>query len=490
MKEADSFLPFPFAGPLPAENKNSSTRATFAGNLRSEAGFLTVLILVAVTATPFGMESLRWEVGLSCSIFLLSACRVSRTIALGQSSWREYWMILVPVGLVALLAFLQTISLTSASTELQDAPTNTWWAISADPAGTRQFAFRLLMLLFLGFLLFEYVSERRRLVRISNFIIGLGVISALLGMIQMVISSGPAWLFPYLGVERAFGQFANRNHFALFMEMTLGLSLGFLTKRDADAKSRMPYLISTFVISLAIILTSSRGGVTSMLGMFLLTGIWLAARFGRGGGDSTQTAPDTRFNATIVGKGLIRIGILIASLLLCSLAVVWIGGDRLADRFEESGSQVSEQDGATNPKEARIRMWQATVAMVKANPLMGTGMGAYPTAITKYHRGSGDFVPFEAHNEYLEIQASGGVLASALVLWLFAGVVLYSSRSLRVRSLNRRAIATGALLGLFGVALHSLVDSGLHININIMTMTILIVLAAASVKGMTALRPV
>ena len=49
-------------------------------------------------------------------------------------------------------------------------------------------------------------------------------------------------------------------------------------------------------------------------------------------------------------------------------------------------------------------------------------MGAYWAAVPKYHDASGRMTPQEAHNDYLEVLASGGLVAAALVAW-FAVVV-------------------------------------------------------------------
>jgi len=70
--------------------------------------------------------------------------------------------------------------------------------------------------------------------------------------------------------------------------------------------------------------------------------------------------------------------------------------------------------------------------------------------------------------------ASGGLIASALVLWI---VVIWVRSARRRLALNRgayRAACLGALTGIFGAAVHSFVDFGLHITINALVFCVLI----------------
>jgi O-antigen ligase len=447
-----------------------------------QVGFFCLLILLAVTATPFGMTNPLWEIILTCTIILLAAIKITNSILLGRSCWGEYKMIMAPLLCLILLSFIQTIPLKIVGFELSGAGAGAWWAISADPSETRRFGFKLLSFVLFGYLLYQYTSNRRRLIWLTHFTICLGVVSALLGIIQGSIEEGPAWVFPYLGYERAFGQFGNRNHFALLMEMTLGLTFGLMAKRGADLRSRVPYLVAAFIISLALVLTTSRGAITSMLGMFLLAGILMTFSAGekREPGKVGNKGMGRRESAALI----MRMMLVGSAFVLFFLAVTWVGGDRLADRFERTDADVVVQNGAVSPKEARIRIWRATVDMIKVHPILGVGFGGYATAIPKYHKDIGELIPYEAHNDYLELQASGGVIGTILVIWFAIEVFKRARINYRSRRPFRRAIAFGSIVGLSGIAIHGLVDSGLHITLNVLVFTILIVLLIATIpKG-------
>jgi hypothetical protein len=70
--------------------------------------------------------------------------------------------------------------------------------------------------------------------------------------------------------------------------------------------------------------------------------------------------------------------------------------------------------------------------------------------------------------------ASGGLIAAALVLWFAVILVRNARRRLALNRGTYRAACLGALTGIFGAAVHSFVDFGLHITINALVFCVLI----------------
>src|SRR5205085_5250078 len=98
------------------------------------------------------------------------------------------------------------------------------------------------------------------------------------------------------------------------------------------------------------------------------------------------------------------------------------------------------------------------------HPAAGAGLGGYWIAISSYHNASGAYVQQQAHNNYLELLASGRIIGFALVL-LFTYLISKRARArMRVGTPFARAAALGALAGLLGVADHSLFEFGLHVT--------------------------
>jgi len=85
--------------------------------------------------------------------------------------------------------------------------------------------------------------------------------------------------------------------------------------------------------------------------------------------------------------------------------------------------------------------------------------------------------PQEAHNDYLELLSSGGVIGFALGVWFVVAVVSKARENLTGATGYMRAVRFGAILGIAGVAAHSLVDFGLHIIVNAVVFLTLIMLA-------------
>ena len=131
----------------------------------------------------------------------------------------------------------------------------------------------------------------------------------------------------------------------------------------------------------------------------------------------------------------------------------------------------------------RIEIWRSTWQVIKAHPVFGVGFGAYWVSIDEFSDRSGKFKPFEAHNDYLDILASGGLIGLALAGWFVFLVIKRARIQLRTTDPFRRAACAGALVGLFGVAVHSLVEFGLQRTVNAVIFVVLIAIATADVKA-------
>src|SRR5690606_17649608 len=106
----------------------------------------------------------------------------------------------------------------------------------------------------------------------------------------------------------------------------------------------------------------------------------------------------------------------------------------------------------------RLHFWSIAFKIFLANPVIGSGFDAFGVAFTRYDTWNGMFRVEQAHNDYLQILAEGGVLGLTCVL---AFVVLLFQNGLAniARATGfRRDAAIGAMAGCFGVLLHSFFD--------------------------------
>jgi len=168
-------------------------------------------------------------------------------------------------------------------------------------------------------------------------------------------------------------------------------------------------------------------------------------------------------------------------LIMVIVGVLWTGGDRLASNLEAARIELT-QSPQTSQGVTRLQIWSATISMIKANPIFGVGMGGYWTAIPSYHVASGSMTPQQAHNDYLEILASGGIVGLAIVGWFVIVVLKQAGRNLQSRDEFQRATTFAAVIAITGLAIHSIVDFGLHRMLNAMLFTALVVIATSNVR--------
>jgi O-antigen ligase len=167
--------------------------------------------------------------------------------------------------------------------------------------------------------------------------------------------------------------------------------------------------------------------------------------------------------------------------LVCGVVfgTLYLGGDQLASRIEQSRTELSGDSTELHQSVKRNETWAMTLKMFAAHPILGVGMGAYWVAVPAFHDGSGTLTPQEAHNDYLELLASGGLVGLAIGAWFLFAVAKKAKANLASSDRLRRAACLGACIGIAGVAVHSLVDFGLHILVNALVFTTLIVIATS-----------
>ena len=458
-----------------------------AARLLDPAIFFALLALIALVAVPYGSVHPWWEAAFECAVFALGASWAFEGLLGG--GWRAggHRMLLPLVALIT-LAFLQTVPLGWVSAGAAGAGGEAWRAASADPYETRRFTLKLLALTLAGMLLLRYTSDRRRLRALVRAVIGVGVASALFGVArQMVQGDAPDAVLPRLLPDRSYGQFIDRNHFAFLMEMVLGLLLGLLAGGGARRESRPVYLAAALLLWGALVLSNSRGGIFSMFCQLLfLALLFVGPRPWRTSHEGGGSAPAR--TRRVSGRFAVRAALAACLLAAVTAGVVWVGGDPLMHRLGEVPREFGANDDDKRMNARRVEIWRATWRLIEAHPVAGVGFGGFWTAFPGYHDASGAFTPEEeqlrplaAHSDYLELLASGGLIGGALGAWFIIVLVRCSRERLRrSRDPFRRAACLGAQVGLFGVAVHSLVDFGLHDTVNALVFTALVVIATAN----------
>jgi O-antigen ligase len=449
-----------------------SEKRVFVTRLMNQALFLSLLTLLFLTSIPYGTVEPWWKALFAIISFALGILWSVEGAVSGRWMVREH-RLLIPLAVMGLFAFAQSWPLPLSSSEPQRLTSG--GALSFDPFETKFFALGFFALLLCGALFLRYLSSKSRVRALVWVIISVAVASALFGILrQTTHRNGMGYLLPYLKPDSGYGQFINKNHFALLMEMAFGLAVGFVVG-GARRDRVLLYLAAALPICAALILSNSRGGLMGMIAQLLF--LVLVAPIKRE--DSVEGF------RKILGRGgdslLLRLALSLCLLLTIALGIAWTGGDETVSRIESISTEVSEADAPDLEKASRKEIWNSSLKLIQDHWLVGVGFGAYGVAIHRYQEGAGKLVPEYAHNDYLELMASGGIIGAALVVWFSVLFVIRVRRVLRSGDKFRRAVCFGALTGIFGVAVHSIVDFGLHIMVNSLIFVALLALATANI---------
>lgn len=452
-------------------------RRVRVSRLLDAAIFFALLSVVALAAVPYGTVEEWWESAFQCAVFALAAAWAVEGLLAGRWLVQEH-LLLAPLALLLGFIILQAIPLGHDEV----AGVEVWRTLSADAYETRLIAFRFLALILVAAMLLRYTSSRRRLAVLICMVSVVGVVSALFGLVRQTMhQNGEGFVLPYLLPQYGYAQFVNNNHFALLMEMCLGLLLGLAAGGGARRRGIQLFLClsAAAVLWTALVRSTSRGGIFAMAGQIIfLALLWGAAASQRRRQDD-ENADGARRRR--VAPAVARFAVAVCLLFVVGLGVVWVGGDKLIRRMQSLGSEVGAQGAVNRNFPPRVEIWRATWQMIKDHPLAGEGFGGYWLAVNRYYDASGIAVPEAVHNDYLELLASGGLVAVAVAALFVGGFIKRARECLSSRDTFRRAACFGALTGLCGAALHSFVDFGLHITVNALIFTSLVVIATAHV---------
>ena len=259
--------------------------------------------------------------------------------------------------------------------------------LSLDPNSTKLVIVQLgtLFVYFAATLVF--VDTPHRLQLIVRTIMIFGFLLAIFGLTQSFTSPTKVYWMRELNQSTAFGPFINRHHFAGYMELTIALPLGLLLSGAIDKEKWLLYLFLAGLMGVALVMTASRGGIISLVAeivfLVIVTAIW--RRHGerrRKGGRLRSVAARTALAGSLI-FGLF-------------LGVILLGGEFSLNRFIDS---VNTDD----PTTGRAHFWSVTLEMIKANPVVGTGLGAYGVIYTRYDSRNGLYRLEQAHNDYLQV---------------------------------------------------------------------------------------
>lgn len=331
-----------------------------------------------------------------------------------------------------------------------------WTRLALYPWAASGQAALLLSALGLFFLAVNHIRSKEAVVRIVCVSLGTGALLALLAIMRNRTAETQSFL-----------PFVNKNQFAGYMLAPIAMAASLLffrvagrsRKTDLDGGVFRAFsgpgaaraVVLAFVVVLmssALLLTGSRGGMTGLAFSFL-TICALAAR-------------SKRQALLLLGAGAAAFA---ASLHLAANSYVLT---RIGTLMDES---------LMRPLLFRYHIWKDTAGMAASFPLAGTGLGGFETAFPFYKTMKMECNVFQPENDYLYTLSEGGILGFALAAgFCLAWAARATHGARRGRDAYKKGVSAGAVSGLAGLLMHGLTETNLHVPATMLLVTVLMAL--------------
>ncbi|MGH9940513.1 MAG: O-antigen ligase family protein [Blastocatellia bacterium] len=404
--------------------------------------FYALLLLLALTPLPYGAVE-TWSTGLwEICVFAVTLVWAAQAAIEGRLKIAANPLALPMVALLG-VAVIQILPMVAGG-ERQ--------TISYDPYVTSQAAIKIFasICFFLLFATFAGDNDRRNLA--VNVIIAVCVLIALVGI-------GQSYIGKALWQRGAFGPFVNRNHFAGFLEMGVGLAGGLIIGRVVKQLALAIYASCALALCAGVALSASRGGALALAAEIAFLAVVAIPNFISSRKSERSDRPGR------AGILLRSAAALILGFAALAGATLLVGSEGLIQNISQTQGEIQEELPASE-RFSRRDIWSATSRLIKDHPYIGVGLGAYQFAYTRYDRSSGAQRVEQSHNDYLQIVADAGLVGGLIALAFVVLLFVRGFSAAQTQNRERRAITLGALAGCFAIAVHSFVEFNLQITSN------------------------
>jgi O-antigen ligase len=254
---------------------------------------------------------------------------------------------------------------------------------------------------------------------------------------------------------RPFGPFINRNHAGTWSVLALFLCFGCLQWRRAVTspsrgwswRARLVHALdgrSLILVLATLLLTVSVAAGASRSAMTALAAASLFIAF-------VAPRPQHRARSSLWTAAI--------ALSAAFAVIAYADLDRLISRLDETRSLGLNQ---------RVAIWRDTLRIVRDFPLAGVGAGNFADAMRVYQTGDRTYFWNEAHDEYLQAAAEGGLLFVAPLLLGLIALTRAGWRACTRHGDQQRWMRLGAAASLVAVAVQSIWETGLALPANAM----------------------
>jgi O-antigen ligase len=348
-------------------------------------------------------------------------------------------------------------------------------SFSLIPTHTLREGLEILSYFLLGFIIIKTVTDWRQIVRIYYALIGMGVFQALYGLFELY-NKNPRILFyeKMYHLDSVTGTFVNRNHFSGYMEMVIPLAIGlaiaktslhsltemrwrdrFLRLSEKGLSTGLLVSLGIVVMAVAVIFSKSRSGLFLLVFSFILFFGLTIVFFRRTREQKKRT------------KNFIA-----AVFIIIIFVSLYIGIDATIERFALDKLL----------REGRPTYWKNTVGIFADYPLLGTGLGTFPSLYPDKEAEETLIRLYHTHNDYLEYLSELGIVGMSLLL---GGILYLLIKSFLVwkgrRNPEVKGLGLGGIVAIICILIHSLTDFNLHIPANMLLFTVVLCLTAVIV---------
>lgn len=294
----------------------------------------------------------------------------------------------------------------------------------------------------------NHMSEKYKILNSLYILLIAGTLTALYGIAQHYNIDPMLW---NLNVSvRAIGTIGQANGLATFLAALLPIPiLIFFTEKNKILKGISGILV--FIFTLCLLYTNSRSGLIGLGigGGFLITFL-------------------TIYSIKKNEKKVFLTNLLLFTLLIGIIGSVYFTGTKWIDKGTESTHAVNiassfQQEAVDSTMRSRKYLWKGAIDIWKKYPVLGSGPETFGDQFNLIHTKEANTTSLwnlystKAHNEYLHILATTGILGFISYLsiilvffvWVFSKVtkqILSETKSIDVISLLSIALASGYII--------------------------------------------
>ncbi|MGO9404759.1 MAG: O-antigen ligase family protein [Terriglobales bacterium] len=285
---------------------------------------------------------------------------------------------------------------------------------------------------------------------------GYGAVVALFAVLQGMAPNGKVyWIRSLAQGGFIYGPYVNHNHYAGLMEMLTPFPLVLAATHFTDGARKIVVAGIAALMSASIFLSGSRGGMVAFVVQMVVLSVFLARKRE---GNWKQPLMLGAFLAMVVGF------------------LLWMGNNEVTLRLISIHSEAREEINGG----VRLTIDRDCLRMLIRRPILGWGLGTFPTVYPEFRSFYTNMFVNQAHNDYLQLLVETGLAGFSIAVWFLVLVFRQAAGKLKNWTENASgALTMAALLGCVGILVHSFLDFNLQIPANAALFYVLCAIAAS-----------